>query len=370
MALQYVPFFKKRVCIKRMLQSDTLKNPDFAMSAKEQLLRGVLGCLVNKEKRKGKGKKNLREGRTCSESSPSLKDFYCYQLIVVLSNGRAEQSVFCLRAGAVKGISLFFLGRKGAVPSHWLPLFLQLEQPPGNDEKGFTGLRGDKLVGEAEAVTVVPPEPGRFDAAKPGFAGNNHPLATRRADYVEQRFRLKAHSTLESAEIFRIRQAEQDIRYPQGDAVQQNGGSSRRVTEFRKGGANVLSKLERTFERPPVFRAAGTVPPDAFRHRRIVRPCFSCSDIQHRTVGPLKNPGLRTCTFAAPRAAEIESQIRLIHDAALYGSGGPFGKGVPGCVIFLCGKMLHRWLTTRQTQALPPCEAFTLLMFLIFNLLF
>ena len=32
MALQYVPFFKKRVCIKRMLQSDTLKNPDFAMS--------------------------------------------------------------------------------------------------------------------------------------------------------------------------------------------------------------------------------------------------------------------------------------------------------------------------------------------------
>ena len=66
--------------MKRMLQSDTLKNPDFAMSAKEQLLRGVLGCLVNKEKRKGKGKKNLREGRTCSESSPSLKDFYCYQL--------------------------------------------------------------------------------------------------------------------------------------------------------------------------------------------------------------------------------------------------------------------------------------------------
>ena len=113
MVLQYVPFFKKRVCIKRMLQSDTLKNPDFAMSAKEQLLRGVLGCLVNKEKRKGKGKKNLREGRTCSESSPSLKDFYCYQLIVVLSNVRAEQSVFCLRAGAVKGISLFLLGKEG-----------------------------------------------------------------------------------------------------------------------------------------------------------------------------------------------------------------------------------------------------------------
>ena len=113
MALQYILFFKKRVCIKRMLQSDTLKKPDFAMSAKEQLLRGVLGCLVNKEKRKGKGKKNLREGRTCSESSPSLKGFYCYQLIVVLSNGRAEQSVFCLRAVAVKGISLFFLGKEG-----------------------------------------------------------------------------------------------------------------------------------------------------------------------------------------------------------------------------------------------------------------
>ena len=61
------------------------------------------------------------------------------------------------------------------MPSHWLPLFLQLEQPPGNDEKGFTGLRGDKLVGEAEAVTVDPPEPGRFDAATPGFAGNSHP---------------------------------------------------------------------------------------------------------------------------------------------------------------------------------------------------
>ena len=69
MVLQYVPFFKKRVSIKRMLQSDTLKNPDFAMSAKEQLLRGVLGCLVNKEKRKGKGKKNLRKERTCLESS-------------------------------------------------------------------------------------------------------------------------------------------------------------------------------------------------------------------------------------------------------------------------------------------------------------
>ena len=199
-----------------------------------------------------------------------------------------------------------FWGKKGAVPSYWLPLFLQLEQPPGNDEEGFTGLRGDKLVGEAEAVTVVPPEPGRFDAAEPGFAGNNHPSATGRADYVEQRFRLAAYSTLESAEIFGIRQAEQDIRYPQGDAVQQNGGSPCRVTEFRKGGANVLSKLERTFERPPVFRAAGTVPPDAFRHRRIVRPCFSCSDIQHRPVGPLKNPGLRACAFAAPRAAEIE----------------------------------------------------------------
>ena len=38
------------------------------------------------------------------------------------------------------------------------------------DEEGFTGLRGDKLVGEAEAVTVVPPEPGRFDAAEPGFS--------------------------------------------------------------------------------------------------------------------------------------------------------------------------------------------------------
>lgn len=114
MALQYIPFFKKRVCIKRMLQSDTLKNPDFAMSAKEQLLRGMLGCLVNKEKRKGKGKKNLREGRTCSESSPSLKDFYCYQFIVVLSNGRAEQSVFCLRAGAVsKAYRSFLLGKEG-----------------------------------------------------------------------------------------------------------------------------------------------------------------------------------------------------------------------------------------------------------------
>ena len=69
MALQYVPFFKKRVCIKRMLQRDTLKIPDFAMYAKEQLLRGVPGCLVNKEKRKGKGKKNLRKERTCLESS-------------------------------------------------------------------------------------------------------------------------------------------------------------------------------------------------------------------------------------------------------------------------------------------------------------
>ena len=118
-------------------------------------------------------------------------------------------------------IALPFWGKEGAVPFYWLPLFLQLEQPPGNDEEGFTGLRGDKLVGEAEAVTVVPPEPGRFDAAEPGFAGNNHPSATGRADYVEQRFRLAAYSTLESAEIFGIRQAEQDIRYPQGDAVQQ-----------------------------------------------------------------------------------------------------------------------------------------------------
>ena len=67
-------------------------------------------------------------------------------------------------------IALPFWGKEGAVPSYWLPLFLQLEQPPGNDEEGFTGLRGDKLVGEAEAVTVVPSEPGRFDAAEPGFS--------------------------------------------------------------------------------------------------------------------------------------------------------------------------------------------------------
>ena len=60
MSLQYVLFFKKRVCIKRMLQRDTLKIPDFAMYAKEQLLRGVPGCLVNKEKRKGKGKKKSK----------------------------------------------------------------------------------------------------------------------------------------------------------------------------------------------------------------------------------------------------------------------------------------------------------------------
>ena len=136
MALQNVPFFKKRVCIKRMLQSDTLKNPDFAMSAKEQLLRGVLGCLVNKEKRKGKGKKNLREGRTCSESSPSFKDFYCYQFIVVLSNGRAEQSVFCLRAGAVKGILLFLVGEgRARCPLIGSPYSSSLSSRPATTRK-------------------------------------------------------------------------------------------------------------------------------------------------------------------------------------------------------------------------------------------
>ena len=96
-------------------------------------------------------------------------------------------------------IALPFWGKEGAVPFYWLPLFLQLEQPPGNDEEGFTGLRGDKLVGEAEAVTVVPPEPGRFDAAEPGFAGNNHPSATGRADYVEQRSVIEGSSGRASA---------------------------------------------------------------------------------------------------------------------------------------------------------------------------
>ena len=52
MALQYILFFKKRVCIKRMLQSDTLKKPDFAMSAKEQLLRGVLGQQREEERKR------------------------------------------------------------------------------------------------------------------------------------------------------------------------------------------------------------------------------------------------------------------------------------------------------------------------------
>lgn len=94
MALQYIPFFKKRVCIKRMLQSDTLKKPDFAMSAKEQLLRGVLGCLVNKEKRKGKGKKNLREGRTCSESSPSLKAFTVINLLLFFLTEERSRAFF------------------------------------------------------------------------------------------------------------------------------------------------------------------------------------------------------------------------------------------------------------------------------------
>ena len=151
-----------------MLQSDTLKNPDFAMSAKEQLLRGVLGSFAStKRSGKGKGKKNLREGRTCSESSPSLKDFYCYQFIVVLSNGKSGAERFLFEGGSgQRHIALSCWGRKGAVPSHWLPLFLQLEQPPGNDEEGFTGLRGDKLVGEAEAVTVVS-RPSRVGSMPP-----------------------------------------------------------------------------------------------------------------------------------------------------------------------------------------------------------
>ncbi|MFQ9869015.1 MAG: hypothetical protein ACLRWP_20370 [Bilophila wadsworthia] len=94
MALQYVPFFKKRVCIKRMLQSDTLKNPDFAMSAKEQLLRGVLGCLVNKEKRKGKGKKNLREGEHVQKVLPPLKAFTVINLLLFFLTEERSRAFF------------------------------------------------------------------------------------------------------------------------------------------------------------------------------------------------------------------------------------------------------------------------------------
>ena len=87
-------------------------------------------------------------------------------------------------------------------------LFLQPEQSPGNDEEGFTGLRGDKLVGEAESIVIITSEPGGFDAAKPGFAGNDHPAAAGRADYGKQRFRFVAYRLLKDKQIFGIRQAE------------------------------------------------------------------------------------------------------------------------------------------------------------------
>ena len=62
MALQYVPFSKKECDIKRMLQSDTLKNPDFAMSAKEQLLRGVLGCFGQQREAERKREEKFEGG--------------------------------------------------------------------------------------------------------------------------------------------------------------------------------------------------------------------------------------------------------------------------------------------------------------------
>lgn len=183
------------------------------------------------------------------------------------------------------------------MPSYWLPLFLQLEQPPGNDEEGFTGLRGDKLVGEAEAVTVVPPEPGRFDAAEPGFAGNNHPSATGRADYVEQRFRLAAYSTLESAEIFgsgrlnrifdthKVMQSSKTVGVP---AVLRN--SARAVPMCFPSWSGHSSVRQFSGRRARCRRMRSVIEGSSGRASAVAT--YSTGP-----VGPLKNPGLRACAF-------------------------------------------------------------------------
>ena len=76
-----------------MLQRDTLKIPDFAMYAKEQLLRGVLGCLVNKEKRKGK--EELKGGENLSRmSSPSSKTFNVINLLLFFLTEERSRAFF------------------------------------------------------------------------------------------------------------------------------------------------------------------------------------------------------------------------------------------------------------------------------------
>ena len=82
------------------------------MSAKEQLLRGVLGCLVNKEKRKGKGKKFEGVGEHVQKVLLP-KGFTVINLLLFFLTEERSRAFFCLRAGAVKGISLFFLGKEG-----------------------------------------------------------------------------------------------------------------------------------------------------------------------------------------------------------------------------------------------------------------
>ena len=196
------------------------------------------------------------------------------------------------------------------MPSHWLPLFLQLEQPPGNDEEGFTGLRGDKLVGEAEAVTVVPPEPvGSMPPSPVSPETTTHwqpeeRITSSNASVSRRTAPSKALRSSGSGWLNRIfdthkvMQSSKTVGVP---AVLRN--SARAVPMCSPSWSGHSSVRQFSGRRARCRRMRSVI-------RRIVRPCFSCSDIQHRTVRPVENPGLRTCAFAAPRAAEIESQIQ------------------------------------------------------------
>lgn len=89
-------FFSKKECVLKECYKGILsKSRILPMYAKEQLLRGVPGCLVNKEKRKGKGKKNLEEGENLSRKfSPSSRAFNVINLLLFFLTEERSRAFF------------------------------------------------------------------------------------------------------------------------------------------------------------------------------------------------------------------------------------------------------------------------------------
>lgn len=95
MALQYVLFFKKRVCIKRMLQRDTLKIPDFAHVRKGTAFEGCAWLFGQQREAERKREEELEEGENLSRKfSPSSRAFNVINLLLFFLTEERSRAFF------------------------------------------------------------------------------------------------------------------------------------------------------------------------------------------------------------------------------------------------------------------------------------